>query len=252
MLKNRIIACLDINEGRTVKGVNFESIIDAGDPIALAQEYANQGIDELVFLDITATAQKRKTLSKLVSQIANHINIPFTVGGGVQTLEDADLLLSSGADKISINSAAFKNPKLIEDIAYKFGTQCVVVAVDTKYNQQLDQWQVFLQGGKMPTEVDVLTWTKMAAESGAGEILLTSMNNDGVQSGFALAITDQVYNQLNIPVIASGGAGNAQHFADLFTQTNVKAGLAASIFHFGKVKIPYLKQFLKNQNLPIR
>lgn len=250
MLKRRIIPCLDIRDGRTVKGINFVAIKDAGDPIELAKNYVKQGADELVFLDITATIEKRATLVALVKKIAREINIPFTVGGGINSLEDATKLIKAGADKVSINSSAVKNPNLISEIAEKLGSQCVVVAIDTKYVE--NEWIVFVHGGRTMTELRTLKWAKQVETLGAGEILLTSMNNDGTKGGFALDITSQVSDSINIPVIASGGAGSKEHFADLFGATNSSAGLAASIFHFGDIPIPELKQYLINQKISIR
>jgi len=250
MLKKRIIPCLDIRDGRTVKGINFVAIQDAGDPIELAKNYVKQGADELVFLDITATIEKRATLVALVKKIAGEINIPFTVGGGINSLEDATKLIKAGADKVSINSSAVKNPNLISEIAEKLGSQCVVVAIDTKYVE--NEWIVFVHGGRTMTELRTLKWAKRVETLGAGEILLTSMNNDGTKGGFALDITSQVSDSINIPVIASGGAGSKEHFADLFGATNSSAGLAASIFHFGEIPIPELKQYLINQKIAIR
>jgi len=250
MLKKRIIACLDIQDGRTVKGINFVGIRDAGDPVELGKQYAEQGIDELVFLDITATVEKRKALAKLVEKIAKQINIPFTVGGGISALEDARVLINAGADKISINSAAVRNPELISEIAAEFGNQCVVTAIDAKFAD--NELKVYLNGGRIPTELNALEWAKTAEEKGAGEILLTSMNHDGTKNGFALEITDTFSRALNIPVIASGGAGRSEHFSDLFKQTKASAGLAASIFHYGEIKIPELKSYLKKQNIAVR
>ena len=250
MLKKRIIPCLDIKGGRTVKGVNFVDIKDAGDPIELAKRYVQDGADELVFLDITATIEKRKTLSELVSRIAKEINIPFTVGGGINSLEDAQAVIKSGADKVSINSSAVKNPKLITKITNEFGSQCVVVAMDTKFEN--GEWTVFVSGGKIPTGIKTLDWAKQVEKLGAGEILLTSMNNDGTKNGFALDISNEVSCAVNIPVIASGGAGSKVHFKEVFEQTKVSAALAASIFHFGEIPIPQLKQYLKTENISVR
>ncbi|MEO5906421.1 MAG: imidazole glycerol phosphate synthase subunit HisF [Saprospiraceae bacterium] len=249
MLKKRIIPCLDIKGGRTVKGVNFVDLRDAGDPIELAKRYVLEGADELVFLDISATIEGRKTLAGLVHQIAREINIPFTVGGGIHTLEDAQLMLKAGADKVSINSAAVQNPRLIQEIAGEFGSQCVVVAIDTKF--QNDAWKVYVSGGKIPANLFTLEWVKEAENLGAGEILLTSMNNDGTKRGFALDITHAVSQTVNIPVIASGGAGEKVHFKEVFQQTKASAALAASIFHYGEISIPDLKQYLKNENIPV-
>jgi cyclase len=233
-----------------VKGVNFVDIKDAGDPIELAKRYVQDGADELVFLDITATIEKRKTLSELVSRIAKEINIPFTVGGGINSLEDAQAVIKSGADKVSINSSAVKNPNLITKIANEFGSQCVVLAIDTKFEN--GEWTVFVSGGEIPTGIKTLDWAKQAEKLGAGEILLTSMNNDGTKNGFALDISNEVSCAVNIPVIASGGAGSKVHFKEVFEQTKVSAALAASIFHFGEIPIPQLKQYLKTENISVR
>lgn len=250
MLRKRIIPCLDIREGRTVKGIHFVDIRDAGDPVELAKRYVLEGADELVFLDITATVEKRKTLTDLVNRIAREINIPFTVGGGIDSLEDAQSIIKAGADKVSINSSAVKNPKLITDIAREFGSQCVVLAIDTKFEN--GEWMVYVHGGRTPTPLRTTEWAKTGEKLGAGEILLTSMNNDGTKSGFAIDITRSVSETVNIPVIASGGAGTMNHFAEVFTQTKASAALAASIFHFGEVPIPQLKAYLKTQQIPIR
>ena len=250
MLKKRIIPCLDIKDNRTVKGINFENIIDAGDPIELAKRYVIEGADELVFLDITATQEKRKTLTELVRKIAAEINIPFTVGGGINSLEDAKAIIESGADKISVNSAAILKPELISEIAKQYGNQCVVVAIDTKFVD--GEWMVFRSGGKIATGLKAVDWAKKAADLGAGEILLTSMNNDGTKSGFACDITNQISEAVSIPVIASGGAGTREHFAEVFTQTKATGALAASVFHFGQIPIPELKNYLKTQKIPIR
>jgi cyclase len=250
MLKKRIIPCLDIKDNRTVKGVNFENVIDAGDPIELAKRYVLEGADELVFLDITATQEKRKTLTELVRRIAAEINIPFTVGGGIHSLEDAKAIIDSGADKISVNSAAILNPELISEIAKTYGNQCVVVAIDTKLID--GEWLVFRSGGKISTGLNAVAWAKTVERLGAGEILLTSMNNDGTKSGFACEITKQISEAISIPVIASGGAGTMAHFAEVFHQTNATGALAASVFHFAQISIPELKKYLKNQNIPIR
>ena len=249
MLAKRIIPCLDIKEGRTVKGVNFVDIRDAGDPVELAKAYVKQGADELVFLDITATVEQRKTLRELVTHIAAEINIPFTVGGGIQTLEDAKAVIHAGADKVSINSAAVKRAELITEIAEAFGSQCVVVAIDIKKE---DQWFVATHGGRKITAIEAVGWAKEVEQRGAGEILLTSMENDGTKSGFALDITEEIAQAVNIPVIASGGAGKTKHFTELFGETSASAGLAASIFHFGEIPIPDLKKELRNQNIITR
>lgn len=250
MLKKRIIPCLDIKDGRTVKGINFIDIKDAGDPIELAKKYIIEGADELVFLDITATNEKRKTLAELVIKIAKEINIPFTVGGGINTVEDAATIIKAGADKISVNSAAVKNPLLIKEIAERFGSQAVVVAVDTKFEN--NDWYVYVNGGKIATGITTIDWVKQAEQLGAGEILLTSMNNDGTKQGFAIDITNAVSSAINIPVIASGGAGAREHFKTVFENTKATGALAASIFHFGEIPIPVLKQYLKEQHINIR
>lgn len=250
MLKKRIIPCLDIKNGRTVKGINFVDIQDAGDPLELAKRYVDEGADELVFLDITATLENRKTLTELVTRIASEINIPFTVGGGINTLEDAKKIIDSGADKISLNSAAILRPELITEIAREFGNQCVVLAVDTKFVN--DEWKVFRSGGTVSTELKTVDWAKKGVELGAGEILLTSMNNDGTKNGFAIDISKAVSEAVTIPVIASGGAGTMEHFAEVFNRTNVTAALAASVFHFGQIPIPQLKKYLQTQNIPVR
>lgn len=250
MLTKRIIPCLDIKDGRTVKGVNFENIRDAGDPVELAINYAKQGADELVFLDITATNEKRKTLVELVTRIAKHINIPFTVGGGISSVEDVSVLLNSGADKISVNTSAYKNPQLINDLANQFGSQCVVLAIDTKFEE--GDWFVYLNGGRVKTETKTIDWAKQGVELGAGEILLTSMNNDGTKDGFAIDITKAISEAVNVPVIASGGAGTMEHFSDIFINGKADAALAASVFHYKEIEIPELKKFLKTKNIEIR
>ncbi|PKA84019.1 cyclase [Ulvibacter sp. MAR_2010_11] len=250
MLKKRIIPCLDIQNGRTVKGVNFAGIRDAGDPIELAKRYVKEGADELVFLDITATIEKRETLIELVEKIAAEINIPFTVGGGINSVEDVSRIIVAGADKVSINSSAVKRPDLIQEIAMAFGSQCVVVAIDTKFINS--EWKVFVHGGRIATELKTVDWAIQAEDYGAGEILLTSMNNDGTKEGFALNITAQVSESVNIPVIASGGAGSKEDFAKLFITTRATGGLAASIFHYNEIRIPELKNYLKTKQIPIR
>ena len=251
MLTKRIIPCLDVKDGRTVKGVNFVNIRDAGDPVELGALYAGQGADELVFLDITATHEKRKTLSALVNRIAHHINIPFTVGGGIGSVEDVQVLLKHGADKISVNTSAFKNPGLISDLAREFGSQCVVVAIDTKQEED-GNWYVYLNGGRLRTETVCTQWAKRAVELGAGEILLTSMNHDGTKQGFAIEITRQLSTTLPVPVIASGGGGTLEHFADVFKKAKADAALAASIFHFKEIAIPELKSYLDQQHIEVR
>jgi cyclase len=250
MLKKRIIPCLDIKDGRTVKGINFVAIQDAGDPIELAKNYVKQGADELVFLDITATIENRSTLIGLVKKIAKEINIPFTVGGGINSVEDVARLIEAGADKVSINSAAVKRPELITEIANQFGSQCVVVAIDTKFEE--DEWKVFVHGGRTITPLKTVSWAKQIEQLGAGEILLTSMNNDGTKAGFAINITNEVSTAVNIPVIASGGAGAKAHFKEVFEKTKATGGLAASIFHYGEIPIPDLKKYLKEQKIAIR
>jgi cyclase len=250
MLRKRIIPCLDIKDGRVVKGIHFINIRDAGDPVALAKKYVRDGADELVFLDITATCEKRKMLYKLVEKIAKEINIPFTVGGGIHSLEDAKQVIEAGADKVSINSQAVKRPELISEIAGEFGNQCVVVAIDTKFKN--NEWIVFVNGGKIATHHKTTDWAKQVEKSGAGEILLTSMNNDGAKNGFAIDINSTVSNNVNIPVIASGGAGGKEHFLHVFKQTNVSAALAATVFHFDELSIPGLKNYLKTENIPVR
>lgn len=250
MLAKRIIPCLDIKDGRTVKGVNFVNLRDAGDPVELGRLYSEKGADELVFLDITATHEKRKTLAALAQKIAGTLNIPFTIGGGIKSIEDVDVLLDSGADKISINSAAVRRPELIEELAKAFGSQFVVVAVDAK---KVDgAWWVHLNGGRIATEVKLLDWVKESQERGAGEILFTSMDHDGTKAGFAKEILAEVSTLLSIPVIASGGAGNQEHFKEVFTEGKADAGLAASIFHFGEVGIPELKNYLKREGVAVR
>lgn len=250
MLKKRIIPCLDIQNGRTVKGINFVDIRDAGDPIELAKRYVEEGADELVFLDITATNEKRKTLVELVERVASEITIPFTVGGGIHSMEDAAELIKAGADKLSINSAAIKRPELITEIAQQFGSQAVVLAIDTKF--EIDNWYVYSNGGSMPTGLTALDWALRGKQLGAGEILLTSMSNDGTKNGFALAITEQISQQVQLPVIASGGAGTKEHFKAVFEQTQASGALAASIFHFAEISIQSLKSYLKAENILIR
>lgn len=250
MLTKRIIPCLDIKNGRTVKGVNFVGLRDAGDPVQLAEQYARIGADELVFLDISATEEKRATLAQLVLRVAEKVNIPFTVGGGIRSVEDVDVLLKNGADKISVNSSAVKDPDLINRLADKFGSQCVVVAIDAKLIG--DNWKVHLVGGKVPTELDLFEWAQEVEHRGAGEILFTSMNHDGTKNGFANEALAHMSELLNIPVIASGGAGKVEHFKDAFLLGKADAALAASVFHFGEIGIPELKNELKQQGIPIR
>ena len=250
MLAKRIIPCLDIKNGRTVKGVNFLNLRDAGDPVALAKQYVENGADELVFLDITATLESRSTTIDMVRNVAEQIDIPFTVGGGVSTKEGVELLLKSGADKVGVNSAAIKRPELINELSKAFGNQCIVVAIDAK--QVEGKWLVHLAGGTIPTALDLFEWAKEVETRGAGEILFTSMNNDGVKTGFANAALAQLSKTVNIPIIASGGAGTTQHFLDVFTEGKADAALAASVFHFGEIAIQDLKQELKSNNINIR
>lgn len=250
MLKKRIIPCLDIKDGRTVKGINFIGIRDAGDPLELAQRYVEEGADELVFLDITATIENRKTLIELVKRIAAVINIPFTVGGGINSLEDVSQLIYAGADKVSVNSSAVKRPELISEIARKFGNQCCVLAIDTKFEE--GEHRVYVHGGRTRTSVKTVDWAQQVADLGAGEILLTSMNSDGTKAGFAMDITNQVSKAVNIPVIASGGAGTKQHFKEVFEKTRATGALAASIFHYGEIPIPELKHYLISEGISIR
>ena len=250
MLTKRIIPCLDIKDGRTVKGVNFVNLRDAGDPVELAAQYAAENADELVFLDISATEQKRKTLAALVLKVAEAIDIPFTVGGGISSVEDVAILLNNGADKVSINSAAVKRPELINELATQFGSQCVVVAIDAK--QVNGEWLVHLVGGKVPTQINLFDWAKEVEQRGAGEILFTSMDHDGTKAGFANGALARLSKEVNIPIIASGGAGNVSHFIDTFTTGSADAALAASIFHFGEISVPNLKQALKAQQIAVR
>jgi cyclase len=250
MLAKRIIPCLDIKDGRTVKGVNFVDLKDAGDPVELGKRYCDEGADELVFLDITATHEKRKTLAALAKNIAQHLNIPFTIGGGISSVNDASYLLEAGADKISINSAAVKNPDLINQLADTFGNQFVVVAIDAK--QINGKWFVFLNGGRLATDIPLFQWAKEAENRGAGEILFTSMDHDGTKNGFACQALAEMSDLVGIPIIASGGAGNIDHFSEVFTVGKADAGLAASIFHFNEVNIPELKQVLKSSGISVR
>jgi imidazole glycerol-phosphate synthase subunit HisF len=251
VLTKRIIPCLDIKDGRTVKGTNFIDLRDAGDPVELGALYAEQGADELVFLDITATNERRKTLSELVNRIAHHINIPFTVGGGISSVEDVNILLQNGADKISVNTAAFRKPSLINDLANEFGSQCVVLAIDAR--QEADgEYYVYLNGGRVKTETRCFDWAKKGVGLGAGEILLTSMNHDGTRQGFAVDITRKLSASLPVPVIASGGGGTMQHFVEVFENGKADAALAASIFHFREISIPELKGYLQEKGINIR
>ena len=250
MLKKRIIPCLDIKEGRTVKGVNFVELRDAGDPVELAKLYSDEGADELVFLDITATIEKRDTLVDLVKRVATQVNIPFTVGGGIRSVEDAHRLLKHGADKISVNSSAVKRPELLNELSAQFGNQCIVLAVDARPVN--GNWKVFVNGGKVETALNLLDWVKEGVERGAGEILFTSMDHDGTKNGFALEALEAVCQAVNVPVIASGGCGSVDHFIDVFQKTSVDAALAASVFHFGEIEIADLKDKLKQENIAIR
>ena len=250
MLAKRIIPCLDIQDSRTVKGVNFVDLIDAGDPVELAKVYSKIGADELVFLDITATKEDRRTFAKLVKEIAKNINIPFTVGGGIKSVEDVDILLKSGADKVSINSYAVKNPDFINELASKFGCQCVVVAIDAKFED--NDWYVYLVGGRVKTEIKLFDWAKEVENRGAGEILFTSMDHDGTKNGFSNKALSKLSNMVNIPVIASGGAGKIEHFIDVFKKGCADAALAASVFHFNEIDINTLKKELKNNKIPVR
>ena len=251
MLAKRIIPCLDIRNGQTVKGINFVDIKEVGDPVELGAKYATEGADELVFLDITATHEGRKTFVDLVKRIAANVDIPFTVGGGISELADAEKLLSAGADKISINSSAVRNPKLIDDLARNFGSQFVVVAIDARGDDN-NYWTVTVNGGRIPTEKELFSWAKEAESRGAGEILFTSMNHDGTKNGFANEQLAEMANSLKIPIIASGGAGAKEHFVDVFTKGKADAGLAASIFHYNEIPIPVLKQYLKEKEIIIR
>ena len=251
MLTKRIIPCLDIKNGRTVKGVNFVDLRDAGDPVELAAAYAKEGADELVFLDISATEEKRKTLAKLVLDVAAQLNIPFTVGGGISSVEDVDILLKNGADKVSINSSAVRNPQLINQLSEKFGSQCVVVAIDARQVED-GSWKVHLVGGKVPTELDLFEWAKEVEQRGAGEILFTSMDHDGTKAGFANEALAKLSSELNIPIIASGGAGEIEHFRDTFIEGKADAALAASVFHFKEIEINELKKALQSEGIPMR
>lgn len=250
MLGKRIIPCLDIRNGQTVKGINFVNIREVGDPVELGKQYSEQGADELVFLDITATHEGRKTFVELVRRIAFNLNIPFTVGGGISELKDADALLAAGADKISVNSSAIKNPQLIDDLALHFGSQFVVVAIDAR--EENNHWEATMHGGRIPTGKELFSWAKEAESRGAGEILFTSMNHDGTKQGFANEALARLSASLTIPLIASGGAGTMEHFAALFKEGKADAGLAASIFHFGEIAIPDLKHYLRNHGIEVR
>jgi len=268
MLTKRIIPCLDVKDGRTVKGTNFVGLRDAGDPVELARRYSDEGADELVFLDITATNEKRRTFAELVKRVASEINIPFTVGGGINSVQDIELLLNAGADKVSINTAAVKDPPLIEQAARNFGSQCIVLAIDARCEDSgfrsphevraspseddPVRWLVYLNGGRVATEINAIEWAKKGTDLGAGEILLTSMNADGTKAGFEIELTRQISETVGVPVIASGGAGTCEHFLGVFTTGKADAALAASIFHFREIEIPQLKVFLKDHNIPVR
>lgn len=250
MLAKRIIPCLDVKDGKTVKGTNFVNLRQAGDPVELGKIYNEQGADELVFLDITATVEGRKTFVKLVSRVAEEINIPFTVGGGIENIEDVDMLLSAGADKISVNSAALRRPEFIDEIARKYGSQVCVCAVDARYDS--DGWFCYIKGGRERTKYRLADWAKEAADRGAGELLFTSMNHDGVKKGFACETLAQLSDELPIPIIASGGAGKEEDFRDVFVKGKADAALAASVFHFGEIKIPDLKHYLLKEGINVR
>ena len=250
MLAKRIIPCLDVKDGRTVKGVNFVDLRDAGDPVELGALYAQKGADELTFLDITATVERRKTLSELVKRVSRHINIPFTVGGGICTVDDVRIMLESGADKISINSEAVKTPSVLDEMSLEFGSQCIVCAVDTKFNGEF--WEVYVHGGRTPTGLNTFEWAKEVESRGAGEILLTSMDHDGTKNGFAVELTREVSRSISIPVIASGGAGTMGHFVEIFKTGEADAALAASIFHFHEIDIAELKEYIRSHGVIIR
>lgn len=250
MLTKRIIPCLDVKDGRTVKGINFEGLRDAGDPVALGALYARQGADELVFLDISATNEGRGTFAELVKEIAAECTIPFTVGGGINSVQDVDRLLKAGADKVSVNSSAVRNPDLINQLSNEFGAQCIVLAIDAR--KEGESWVVYTHGGKKPTSRELFSWAQEGQDRGAGEILFTSMNNDGTKDGFAVEALRQLSSQVSIPIIASGGAGSREHFADVFKKGNADAALAASVFHFGEISLPELKSYLKKNNIAIR
>lgn len=252
MLTKRIIPCLDVNNGRVVKGVNFVQLRDAGDPVEAAEAYSNAGADELVFLDITATSDHRETVADMVRRVAERVFIPFTVGGGIRTVDDMRAILREGADKISVNSAAIRRPELISEGAEKFGSQCIVVAIDAKRRQEGDGWTAYLAGGRTDTGLDAVEWAKKAERLGAGEILLTSMDCDGTKSGYDIELTHAISSSVNIPVIASGGAGKLEHFYEALTAGGADAALAASLFHFRELEIREVKQYLKNRNVPVR
>ena len=249
-LAKRIIPCLDVKDGTTVKGVNVVNLREAGDPVALGQAYSEAGADELVFLDITASHEGRKTFTEMVTRVADEVNIPFTVGGGINELADVERLLYAGADKVSVNSAAIRRPELIDEIATRFGSQVCVCAIDARFEN--GDWHCYLNGGRVPTEKTLLEWAKEVADRGAGEILFTSMNHDGVKQGFAVEALERLHDILPIPVIASGGAGNMQHFKDAFIKGKADAALAASVFHFGEISIPELKDYLRKEGIKVR
>ncbi|MEH6992640.1 imidazole glycerol phosphate synthase subunit HisF [Neobacillus drentensis] len=251
-LTKRIIPCLDVKEGRVVKGIQFVQLRDAGDPVELARFYDEQGADELVFLDISASVEGRKTMVEVVKSVASELAIPFTVGGGINSLEDMKRILRAGADKVSLNTAAVLNPELISEGAGYFGTQCIVVAIDAKYDEVLGTWRVYTHGGRTPTERKVIEWAKEAAELGAGEILLTSMDSDGEKNGFDLKLTKAVSEAVTIPVIASGGAGNASHFEEAFVKGKADAALAASIFHYKETSVHEVKSYLQEKGVSVR
>ena len=250
MLAKRIIPCLDIKNGRTVKGINFGNLRDAGDPVELAKRYADEGADELVFLDISASIEERETIYNLVRKVGEQINIPYAVGGGIGSVEQTYKLLRNGAEKVSVNSAAVRNPELVKEISTEFGTQCMVVAIDAK--QVGGEWMVHTHGGTKPTELELFSWAKRVQGLGAGEILFTSMDHDGTKNGFAVEALWKMNEELSIPVIASGGAGNKEHFKEVFTDGQADAALAASVFHFGEIPVPELKQYLSNHNINVR
>ncbi len=250
MLAKRIIPCLDVKDGRTVKGTNFVNLRDAGDAVELAKIYSEQGADELVFLDITATNEKRRTLSELIRRVAAKINIPFTVGGGINAIADIEILLNSGADKVSINTSAVKNPQILSDAAKNFGSQCVVLAIDAKLVE--NKWLVFLNGGRVATQLNAIEWARRGVDAGAGEILLTSINADGTKQGFEIELTRMVSETVNVPVIASGGAGSEEHFVEVFEKGRADVALAASVFHFREIEIPALKKYLRREGVEVR
>ena len=252
MLSKRIIPCLDVKDGRVVKGVQFVQLRDAGDPVELARFYDEQGADELVFLDISASVEGRKTMVEVVREVASELAIPFTVGGGINTLEDMKRMLRSGADKVSLNTAAVNNPMLIAEGSAFFGSQCIVVAIDAKYDSELGSWRVYTHGGRKPTDLEVIEWAREAVRLGAGEILLTSMDSDGEKKGFDLSLTRAVSEAVTVPVIASGGAGNADHFADAFIEGKADAALAASIFHYRETSVKEVKSYLHEKGVTVR